>query len=148
MPVTLRRGQVAAFNQYMVTLRDGARTAGATRLRVGSALPYASHWIEEGWRDDPRYGRIGITYRTPAYTNFIRQARDDNAPLLPKYIWQGLQAGSEAVRLEMLTFAQRVADSMVNNLDATVYSQPPPPDRGPSYVRSHDLANSIKVVEL
>lgn len=122
--IIFQRESLDKTRAALIRLQDGARAAGATRLAIGSDLPYASHWIEEGWRSDPRYGTVIIQYAAPPAggTHFIQQARDELAPELPFVVAQGLPAGAAATRAQMLTFAYRVAERMREILMEKVYS--------------------------
>lgn len=139
--------QGVGWQRFQQRLRDneiGARQMANTRFLIGTSLPYASHWIEEGWRDDPRYGRVRVAYRAAdvgflreAATTFkreLRQRRPSSGPL-----------GVAFSATMMIKYADRIVQIMRRVLNQKVYSAPVPTRNGRRrYTRSHRLFNSIK----
>jgi hypothetical protein len=126
-------------------MQAGYAEAARARFLIGSTLPYASHWIEEGWRDDPRYGQVRIVYRTPA-TWFMREAAEQ----LPGIIVRARRPGETTVGpilngAQMAVWADGIAEAMKQILAARVYSVPVPTSGGRArWQRTHALYNSIK----
>lgn len=123
----------------------GIKDMAKSRWLIGTSLPYASHWIEEGWRNDPRYGHVAVHYRTPE-TYFMRDAiqgfKAEIRTRRPTSRIVGAVAFSGAV---MMKWAQSIAENMRRILNQRVYSAPVPTRNGrPRYQRSHKLFNSIK----
>lgn len=120
---------------------------------IGSNLPYASHWIEEGWRDDPRLGRVTVNYRSPPGTQFMHKAA---RTVLGKGHKVGfrLRRPSESVFglgfvpvAFMAQYGEAIVDEMQDNLQKSVYSRGAVGTNqrsGRSWVRSHALYNSIQ----
>lgn len=92
---------------------------------VGSDLPYASHWIEEGWRNDPRYGRVNILYRTPGYARFM----DAAALAVNSYVTADFAQYPPPIGVLLDAYAAGLAqiaiDTMHDVLQREVYSVPP-----------------------
>lgn len=136
----------AGWQKMRKRLRDaeiGVRDMAKSRWLIGTSLPYASHWIEEGWRNDPRYGRVQVHYRTPE-TYFMRGAVD----FMYNAARRRAAAGPVGIRLGgamMAAWAQKIAENMRGILNARVYSAPVPTRNGRArWARSHKLFNSIK----
>lgn len=119
----------------------GAQEMGRTRFLIGSTLPYASHWIEEGWRVDPRQGRIEIKYRQPSGAYFMQ---DLGAIFSIGRRRRGKGVGATFSGAIMADYAKDIVIGMRDRLNKAVYDHPPPRNRGHNYSRSHRLFNSIK----
>lgn len=135
-----------AWDRFRQRLREtamGAREMAAYRFIIGTSLPYASHWIEEGWRNDPRYGRVTVHYRVPE-TYFMRAAVD----FMHNPVRRRAAAGPVGIRLGgamMAAWAQQIVQNMRAILNARVYSAPVPTRGGRArWERSHTLFNSIR----
>lgn len=130
------------FQQRVAALAIGAEEMARTHFQVGSTLPYASHWIEEGWRKDKRYGPVQVHYRKPAATHFMKASAQAFRGTF------GLRRPTEEDFVGgrvMAIFAENVADSMRTILNAEVYSTPVPTTNGRAqWVRTHALFNSIR----
>lgn len=121
----------------------GVKDMARSRWIIGSILPYASHWIEEGWRNDPRYGRVEVRYRTPE-TYFMRESVD----FMYNPVRRRAASGPVGIRLGgamMAAWAQKIAENMRSLLNQRVYSIPVP-TRGAraAYERTNNLFRSIK----
>jgi hypothetical protein len=121
----------------------GAREMARTRWLIGTSLPYASHWIEEGWRNDPRYGHVQVRYRAPA-TFFMRDAVDNAFNVQRRRAMSG-PVGVVFSGTIMMQFALAIVNNMRQILNDRVYSAPVPTRNGRArWQRSHKLYNSIK----
>lgn len=120
---------------------------------IGSNLAYASHWIESGWRNDPRAGRVTVTYRTPAATNFMSGAL---RTVVGKRHGLGLRlrrpsesifgVGFVSVAF-MQDYAEDIILEMQDRLTKAIYSRGTTgrnPQTGRTWERSHALYNSIQ----
>lgn len=122
----------------------GAREMARTRWLIGSSLPYASHWIEEGWRNDPRFGHVEVTYRSPPGTHFMRESVDNAFDVRRRRATSG-PVGVVFSGTIMAAFAEAIAKNMRQILNERVYSAPVPTSGGRArWIRSHKLYNSIK----
>ena len=112
---------------------------------VGSPLPYASHWIEEGWRRDDRVasGEVRINYAEPTDARFLEAAQEQ----VGGYITTDLADEWAGVRLEdrMARYAAEAARAMRDRLNQITYSRAAyNPNTNRRWVRTHALYNSIQ----
>lgn len=123
----------------------GARQMAQSRWLIGSSLPYASHWIEEGWRNDPRFGTVHVLYRTPA-TYFMRDSIAGlKGEIRARRPTSGIVGAATFSGVYMMRWAQRIAENMRRLLNQRVYSLPVPTRNGrPLYQRTNRLFKSIK----
>lgn len=147
MPIKLRtRLTGIAWTRFRDLLKQnliGAREMARTRWLIGSNLPYASHWIEEGWRNDPRFGHVTVTYRPPA-THFMRESVDNAFDVRRRRANKG-PVGVVFSGTIMAKFAEAIAKNMRQILNERVYTAPVPMRGGhPRWERTHVLYNSIK----
>lgn len=123
----------------------GAKEMSNTRFMIGTSLPYASHWIEEGWRDDPRFGRVTIQYRSPADANFMRDTADNFGKIVRLKRPTSKVLGVAFSGRIMVQLADIIVQDMRTNLNNTVYSAPVPTRNGRKrYTRSLNLFRSIR----
>jgi hypothetical protein len=123
----------------------GAREMARSRWLIGSSLPYASHWIEDGWRDDPRYGRVQIQYRQPPDARFMAQAAARFGTTVRARRPGAAVVGGVFSGTTMQVWANSIAQDMKDILNATVYSAPVPVRNGRArWQRTHALYNSIR----
>lgn len=148
MPVklkaTLRGVGWRRFREKLAANLIGAKEMAGSRWLIGSTLPYASHWIEEGWRNDPRYGHIEVRYRVPA-TWFMRES----VAFMFDVRRRRATAGPVGVVFSgtiMAKWAQAIAVNMRSILNQRVYSVPVPTYSGgrAQWQRTHKLYNSIR----
>lgn len=144
-PIRFTGSGWSRFQQRVAAMQVSAREMARTRFLIGSNLPYASHWIEEGWRDDPKIGRVTVNYRTPGATHFMRASAEAfGARFGRRRPSEGLMGAVSGAGL-MQQYADEIADSMREILNAEVYSAPiPTSGNRPKWQRSHALYNSIK----
>jgi hypothetical protein len=119
------------------------------RYIIGSNLPYATHWIEDGWRDDPRFGKIRVNYRQPAATGFMKKTvkRYGETRLRRRRPSENIfGAGFVPVKF-MQDHAGDVVEDMRETLDKYIYSKGEEgdnPKSGDKWRRTWDLYGSIK----
>lgn len=132
------------FQEKLQANLVGARAMARTRFMIGSSLPYASHWIEEGWREDPRFGRVVVTYRTPD-VNFMHDAANKFHSTVRARRPESAIIGVAFNAAYMSMYADTIVQDMRTTLNNRVYSAPVPTRNGRRrYQRSHRLFNSIK----
>lgn len=123
------------------------------KFLIGSNLPYASHWIESGWRNDPRIGRVTVTYRSPAATNFMANAlrrvvgkRHGIGMRLRRPSESIFGVGFVSVAF-MADYGEDIVLEMQDNLTKSIYSRGTTginTKTGRTWERTHALFNSIQ----
>lgn len=134
------------FQERLANMAVSANAMARTRFIIGSRLAYGSHWIEEGWRDDPILGRVDINYRQPAGAHFMRDAAQTFRANVRKASRSNVVGGVFNVNV-MQQWGESIAQEMRDILDREVYSQPVATNYAgvPKWVRTQKLYKSIRV---